>query len=206
LITTNDPNLARRSFLFVNKAWGYGDPAPDHYFLALNYRMTELHGAVAVAQLDKLKDCVNQRATMAHLLSGALQGVPGLATPHVAKGDIHTFWKYCLRVDASVIPGGSVKLAVALKARGIFSAPRYIQKPAFACQIFRDQRTFGNSRFPFTLARSEAVNYDRAKFAGTYAGLEQILVLPWNEKYEATHVDYISTCIRETVEQMLAAG
>ena len=41
-------------FLFINKAWGYGDPQPDHYFLALNYRMTELQGAVAVAQLDKL--------------------------------------------------------------------------------------------------------------------------------------------------------
>ena len=52
--STNNADLARRMFLFINKAWGYGDPKPDHYFLALNYRMTELQGAVAVAQLDKL--------------------------------------------------------------------------------------------------------------------------------------------------------
>ena len=31
---TNDANLARRIRLFVNKAWGYGDATPDHYFLA----------------------------------------------------------------------------------------------------------------------------------------------------------------------------
>ena len=51
---TNDPAIARRIYLFINKAWGYGDPNPDHYFIALNYRMTELQGAVAVAQLPKL--------------------------------------------------------------------------------------------------------------------------------------------------------
>jgi len=197
IVVTNDDKLARRSFLFINKAWGYGDAAPDHYFLALNYRMTELQGAVAVAQMEKLGDAVNQRVTMAHLLSGALEGVPGIATPHVADGDVHTFWKYCLRVNDKIIPGGSVKLAAALKVRGIFSAPRYIQKPAFACEIFRDQRTFGKSRFPFTLARAEAINYDRSRFPGTYAGLEQILVLPWNEKYQVSHVEYIANCLRE---------
>ena len=51
LVVSSDPELARRMFLFINKAWGYGDAKPDHYFLALNYRMSELQGAVAVAQL-----------------------------------------------------------------------------------------------------------------------------------------------------------
>ena len=55
LVVTNDDHLARRVRLFINKAWGYGDANPDHYFLALNYRMTELQGAVALAQLGKLE-------------------------------------------------------------------------------------------------------------------------------------------------------
>ena len=65
LVLTNNPDYARRMFLFINKAWGYGDVSPDHYFLALNYRMTELHGAVAVAQLDKLEDVVDRRIALA---------------------------------------------------------------------------------------------------------------------------------------------
>ncbi|MBV8172581.1 MAG: DegT/DnrJ/EryC1/StrS family aminotransferase, partial [Candidatus Eremiobacteraeota bacterium] len=56
IVATNDPLLARRMYLFINKAWGYGDPDPDHYFLALNYRMSELPGAVALALLDKLEE------------------------------------------------------------------------------------------------------------------------------------------------------
>jgi perosamine synthetase len=64
LVTTNDEALARRLFLFINKAWGYGDAQPDHYFLALNYRMSELQGAVAVAQLPKLATVVQGRIAM----------------------------------------------------------------------------------------------------------------------------------------------
>ena len=202
LVVTNDPALARRMFLFINKAWGYGDPQPDHYFLALNYRMTELQGAVAVAQLDKLDWVVEQRIALADRLTAALDGIPGVKPPLVAEDDIHTYWKYCLRVDPEVIPGGTVKLAAALKQRGIFSAPRYIQKPAFACQVFRDQQTFGKSRFPFTLARPEAVDYDRSRFPGTYAGLEAVLVLPWNERYTEEHVDYIAGAVRECAAEL----
>ncbi|NJO67841.1 MAG: DegT/DnrJ/EryC1/StrS family aminotransferase, partial [Rhodospirillales bacterium] len=61
LTVTNDPDYARRVRLYVNKAWGYGDPKPDHYFLALNYRLTELQGAVALAQMEKLQAGVDQR-------------------------------------------------------------------------------------------------------------------------------------------------
>ena len=74
---TNDDEMARRLFLFINKAWGYGDPQPDHYFLALNYRMSELQGAVAVAQLPKLGAAVEQRIRMADKLTQKLQIVEG---------------------------------------------------------------------------------------------------------------------------------
>jgi perosamine synthetase len=67
IVTTNDPALARRIYLFINKAWGYGDAKPDHYFIAPNYRMSELLGAVAVAQLDKLDAVVESRVRTAAL-------------------------------------------------------------------------------------------------------------------------------------------
>ena len=202
LVITNNADYARRMFLFINKAWGYGDAKPDHYFLALNYRMTELQGAVAVAQLDKLEEVVDRRIALAEELTAALADVPGIITPQIEALDVHTYWKYCPRVDSKVIPGGTVALGAALKQRGIFSAPRYIQKPAFECEVIRNQRTFGNSRWPFTLARPEAVNYQAEQFAGTYSGLDQILVLPWNECYTSEHVRYIADSIISCVSDL----
>ncbi|HVF55345.1 MAG TPA: DegT/DnrJ/EryC1/StrS family aminotransferase [Pyrinomonadaceae bacterium] len=202
IVTTNDAALARRMFLFVNKAWGYGDAQPDHYFLALNYRMTELQGAVALAQLDKLEGVVERRIASAARLTRRLENLLGIETPRVNPKNIHTYWKYCLRVDPRTVFDGAAGMARLLKEKGIASAPRYIQKPAFMCEVFQKQRTFGRSRFPFTLARPEAVDYDPARFAGTYEALERILVLPWNERYTEEHVDYIADAICEAAEQL----
>jgi dTDP-4-amino-4,6-dideoxygalactose transaminase len=157
---------------------------------------------VAVAQLEKLGDSVRNRSEAAEQLTRMIQDIPGITTPYVAPGNVHTFWKYCLRVDGGVITGGAPALAAKLREKQIASAPRYIQKPAFMCKIFREQRTFGNSRFPFTLARPEAVDYSPSRFPGAFEALEGILVLPWNERYEAVHIDYLADSIRDAVTQL----
>lgn len=202
LVCTNDPKLARRMFLFINKAWGYGDAQPDHYFLALNYRMSELQGAVALAQLRKLDDVVQTRITAARELTNRLEGLPGIDTPWVHSANVHTYWKYCLRVDGNVVTGGAVGLGKLLKDRQITCAPRYIQKPAFMCEVFRDRRTFGNSQYPFTLARPEAIDYRPERFPNTFAALESALVLPWNENYVEKHIDYMATSIADAIREL----
>ena len=203
LVTTNDDALARHMFLYINKAWGYGDPRPDHYFLALNYRMSELQGAVAAAQLPKLEGIVRNRTRTAAMLTERLRGLAGIETPHVYPGAVHTFWKYCLRVDGKRIPGGAVAMGKILGQKGIASAPRYIQKPAFMCEVFQKQRTFGNSRFPFTLARPEVLDYSASRYPGTFSALDGALVLPWNERYIEEHVDYIAEAVSQTVDQIV---
>jgi len=202
IVTTNDAELARKMFLFINKAWGYGDPQPDHYFLALNYRLSELQGAVAWAQLSKLESIVQERIRLAKELTEELQGLPGIETPLVNSGNTHTYWKYCLRIDERRISGGAVAMAKLLKEKNIASAPRYIQKPAFMCEVFQKQRTFGNSNYPFNLASPEALDYSRERFPGTFAALEHVLVLPWNERYTTDHVDYIARMITQAAEQL----
>ena len=202
IVVSDNDELARRCFLFINKAWGYGDAKADHYFLALNYRMNELTGAVAVAQMDKLEDFIGRRTRIADALTAELSDLPGLQTPAVDAGAKHTYWKYCLRVDDAQFEGGMDGFAKGLRERDIVCAPRYIVKPAFECQVIRDQRTFGNSRWPFTLARPEAVDYSRDKFPGTYDALAHVLVLPLNERYTMAHVEYVVAAIRDAHQQL----
>jgi perosamine synthetase len=156
IVVTNDDEIARRMYLFINKAWGYGDPNADHYFSALNYRMTELQAALAVEQLKKLDACVKQRQAMAKILDEKLEGIDGIEVYKSAPNATHVYWKYCLRVDDSKIQDGAVGLAKALKVYDVASAPRYVVKPAYKCMVFRDQNTLGDSHFPFNLARSKA--------------------------------------------------
>jgi dTDP-4-amino-4,6-dideoxygalactose transaminase len=206
LVVTDDPALARRSRLYVNKAWGYGDPQPDHEFLALNYRMSELQGAVAGAQLAKLDTLVDRRVAAAEKLTGAVRGIDGLAPPLPTPGATHTYWRYVLRVDAEIIPGGPDALAQTLRGYDVQSAPRYIRKPAFQCRIFTEQKTFGESRWPFTLARPEAVDYSPELFPGTFAALAAMLVLPFNERYDEGTVATLASSLEAAVAESSAGA
>lgn len=202
IVVTNDPQYGRAVRLFHDKAWGYGDPKPDHYFLALNYRMTELQGAVAVAQLDKLVWSVEQRRKMADRLAAKLDGLAKVQLPDVTPGASHVYWKYYLRLTEDNV-GDVAK--VLRDEYGIASAPRYIVKPAFMCEVLRDKRTFGTSHWPYEgecRAGEPPVDYDPASFPGTVDGLAHVLVLPWNERYTEEHVDYMATAIIDSIQRV----
>ncbi len=196
MVVTNDEKLARHMFLYINKAWGYGDADPDHYFMALNYRMSELQAAVALGQLEKLSECVANRQNTAAMLTELLLGLDGIETPAAAADSTHVYWKYCLTIDDSKIEGGSPALAALLKEKNIFSAPRYIVKPAFMCRVFQEKNTLGGSQFPFNLAREGAADYKMESYPLTAKALHDVLVLPWNEKYTEEHVRYIADNVR----------
>ncbi len=79
---------------------------------------------------------------------------------------------------------------------------RYIQKPAFACQIFRDQCTFGNSDGHLRSQDRKPSTTTASLFEGTWNALEHVLVLPWNEKYTDEHIQYLATNIRNAVASL----
>jgi perosamine synthetase len=195
IVLTDDAVLARRVELFVNKAWGYGDERPDHYFLALNARMSELAGAVALAQLRKLSGHVEVRRARAAELTQALNDITGIQPLASLPGSNPSYWKYGLHIDPGIYPNGPAAFAAALAQDGIASAPRYIQKPAFMCEVFANRRTFGRSEFPFSVARPEAIDYNSARYPGTMNGLATVLVLPLNERYTSEHIGKLSGAI-----------
>jgi perosamine synthetase len=205
MVVSSDPALSRLMQLFIDKAWGYGDPNPDHYFLALNYRMTELAGAVALAQLDKLPRMIARRVEMADLLTSMIGGLLGVHAPTLRAPAKHTYWKYPLRIDPEIIEGGADAFGQRLRDAGVFCIPRYIQKPAFECEVLRDRRTFGKSHFPYEGEHRKdepPVVYDIKDTPGTAEGLATVVVLPWNEKYSPEHVEYVAERIRAASREL----
>jgi dTDP-4-amino-4,6-dideoxygalactose transaminase len=129
----------------------------------------------------------------------------GVHAPTVRPGAKHTYWKYPLRIDPEVVEGGADAFGRELKAAGVFCVPRYIQKPAFECEVLRDKRTFGKSRFPYEGEHRKddpPVVYDIRQTPGTAEGLATVVVLPWNEKYNREHVTYIAETIRAAAGEL----
>jgi perosamine synthetase len=206
LVVTDDDAAARRARVFVNKGWPYGESDPDHEFLALNARTNELASAVANAQLDGLVPSVTHRQETVTRFARMIDGIPGVTLPVLETGDTATWWKVPLLVDPAVVAGGPRALASRLADRGVASAPRYVQKPAFDCRIFREQRTFGASRWPFSIARPEVLDYAPARFPGTYAYLDHVLVLPWNERYTVQDAEAVAGALTDALSELGVAA
>lgn len=205
LISTESPDLARHMRLFVNKSWDYDSPT-DHDFLALNYRMTELQAAVAQPQLATIDENIARRRRNAKTLLRSIEDVPGVVPAPMVSGADPSYWRIGLLIDPAIVPGGTDALAARLGSVDVPAASRYIKKPAFQTRLFTEQRTFGDSRWPFTLATSEALDYSPGLFPGTFEFLSRVLVIPWNERLTEEHVERISSAIVTGVGELLGAA
>lgn len=197
LTVTQDSKLADHMRLFADKGWPRAGGDRSHLFLAANYRMTELAGAVARAQLPKLADVARARRRSARRLSSVIRDLEGLfAAP---SGDACSYWQFPIIFDQSVAGADAHEYSKALRAEGIPAQPGYLARPLYLNPLFTNRRTYGGSAFPFTAppARVEHT-YGRGLCPNAESLInERLLVLPWNEEYTDEDVDDIAQALRK---------
>ena len=202
IVLTNDDTLAVRLRLATDK--GY-DRRPDALvrqpaFLCNNYRLTELQGAVAVAQLRKLDSIVERRRRFANRLSERLADTPGIRLPQATPGAEPSWWFYFLRVDPVVLGVGAVPVAKALGKEGIRASANYIGVPIYRYPIFTD-----HSAFPHGGHAYERVDYAADPCPEAEAILDTGIQLPVNEGFTDTDADEVAAGI-DRLCRWLAAG
>ena len=189
LVVTNDAALARRMRLFVNKAWAYGEANPDHEFLALNYRITELQSAVLFAASSTSSTSQRRRRGSATPQRLTRATRPGSRHRHAGRGARRRALLLALlparRPGASGARAVPAPLAEALSLRRHRRRARATsrsRRSGARCSPSRTRsaRAAGRSRWP----GPRRVDYSPERFPGTFAALEQVLVLPWNERYD----------------------
>jgi perosamine synthetase len=142
ILLTDDDTVAQAARRFRQ----HGMTGPYEYAeLGYNYRMTDIHAAVAVHQVARLGTITAARSANAQLLSQGLAGVPGLVLPRVMPGRRHAWHQYVVRVTPEF---GMTReeLITALGALGVHSAVYYpkllVEYPHVA------SRTVGTTQFP----------------------------------------------------------
>lgn len=70
---------------------------PEYDMVGYNYRMTDLQGALGVAQMGKLRHILERRIALARRYDQALEDLEWLETPHTPEGYVHGYQSYvCL--------------------------------------------------------------------------------------------------------------
>ena len=99
MVFTNDDELVRRSQIIRNQG---EDPQKKYYHTLLghNYRMTDLHAAIGLAQFRRLADILRKRADLAEYYSKNLQDCADvIKLPYVAPYNKHAWFLYTILVD-----------------------------------------------------------------------------------------------------------
>lgn len=171
MITTADGELAERLRLLRE----HGMKVRYHHdTLGYNFRMTDIHASIGLAQLTKLPGYNERRRAIAARYDADLLGV---ITPYVAPGHVHVYHQYTIRVaqrDA---------FAERLRERGVGSGiyypiPVHHQKPFVALG-------YGDQRFPIT---------DRLT--------EQVLSIPVHPSLTDAEVDTVVEAVNATADEL----
>lgn len=144
IVITRDKELAERLRLATDKAYNRQPDALEKRptFLANNYRMTELQGAVALAQLRKLESIVARRRDWCTKLTAGLQNIVGLHLPKILPECEPSWWFYMMRVEAERLGADTDTFAKALQAEGLPVGAHYIGKCLYEYPLFQNHTVF----------------------------------------------------------------
>ncbi|MBM7771175.1 dTDP-4-amino-4,6-dideoxygalactose transaminase [Actinokineospora baliensis] len=177
VITTSDAALADKLRVMRNQ----GMRARYQYEMAgHNYRLTDLHAAVGIPQLEKLADINAKRSANATALSAGLADIPGLRVPSVLPGRTHVWHQYTVLVteDAKV---DRDEFAAKLTEKGIGNGT-YYPKVVFDYDCYRDNPNVITSDVPVATRVAQ-----------------QALSLPVHPKLTAEQIDTIVATVREVL-------
>jgi dTDP-4-amino-4,6-dideoxygalactose transaminase len=177
MVTTADDALADRARLLRE----HGMRVRYHHdVLGYNFRMTDIHASIGLAQLAKLPGYNRRRLEIAQRYDAELRGV---LTPAVRPGVTHVFHQYTIRVARRD------DFADRLRERGVGSAvyypiPVHRQKPFV-------ELGYGEQRFPVTERLTE-----------------QVLSIPVHPSLTDAEVETVIAAVNETAAQLgpLEAG
>ena len=201
---TNDSKIGERMPLFADKGWPRGaNVRRDHYFLGMNYRMTELQGAVARAQLKKLTGVVQSRRKGAEMLSELIKDVPHVKPPTVTDGAKHSYWMYPLQIDVESLALTIDEFGARLEEHGVPAIPGYTGKPVYMFDVLRLKKMYADTGCPFKCQfYGKDVEYKEGLCPQAEEALKKMLVLPWNENYSEQDINFIAGAIKNVVAEL----
>jgi dTDP-4-amino-4,6-dideoxygalactose transaminase len=166
-VLTSHELLWQRAVLFSDAALPrpngpYAGRPYANYFLAPNYRINDLIGAVLLTQLNKVDGYIARKVDAAEQIIAQVAGEE-IIPQRVRPGDRHTYWVLGFTLAPGQFTCDAWEFAEALNREGIPAGGPYIgsgkEGPLYRNPFLAEPACYGRSRFPFDYKRSEILDY-----------------------------------------------
>jgi perosamine synthetase len=139
-ILTNDKALSIKARYLTTQA--KDDPVRYiHNEIGFNFRLTNIHAAMGVAQLENLQKFLQRKETFYNYYVDLLKNIDGLSMSRVPSYSKNNHWMSILQIDNSFYKEKPEELMIRLGDRNIQTRPvwrlNHLQKPYKNCQTYK---------------------------------------------------------------------
>lgn len=170
-VVTDNESLWERAVIFSDvalpRANGPWEDRPyQHYFLAPNYRMSDLTAAVLLSQLGKLEDYVENKVRAAKNINAGIADVEGIVPQPVRPDDRSTYWVWGATLSDGAFTCSTQEFVDALVAEGLsdFLGPRGVNGRAALMPnnpFLSEPHLYGRSHTPLDIGRERPYDYKK---------------------------------------------
>lgn len=122
IIVTNDENLYKSALYFKNLCFSLDSPRNYiHEDIGFNYRLSNIHAAIGVAQLEKVNEYNKMRIKNAQLYKKYLEGVDGIIFQQILENVTSVHWMNAMVIDKKKYGRSRDDLMIHLKENNIDS-------------------------------------------------------------------------------------
>lgn len=163
-------------------------------YIAPNYRMTELQGAVGIAQLKKLPQICETRRRHGDFLTEQIKDLPGISAHKITEGGESSYWFYMFRIDEDQLTCTRNEFSKALAAEGIPNSAGYIPDVVYMQSLFQKRQAYVGSNYPFSLSD---VSYERGLCPTAEKILQTAIRVQINEFFTEQDMEEMAAGIRK---------
>jgi perosamine synthetase len=178
IVVTSNKNFYDKCRYFKNLCFPLDKPRVFlHDDIGFNYRMTNVHAAIALAQLEKVDIYINLRREHAKLYNERLNDIAGITLPCEKEWALNSYWMYSILIEDEFGLSRD-ELMQKLKEEGIGTRP-----------------------FFFGMHRQKSLNDFGCNCSGSYPVADEIsekgLYLPSASGLKVEQIDYICDTVRK---------
>jgi perosamine synthetase len=182
MIVTDSEKFARLCRSMRNQGRGENGAWLRHERLGYNYRLSDIHCAVGLAQVERLAELLEKRGRVASLYHAALQGTPDLRTLEAPPQTTRSWFVYIVQLDAAVDRGARDRILHRLRTAGIGSQAYF---PAI-------------HRQPFL---SKSIHLPLGRLRETEVAADRCLALPFFSNLKPAQVEEVADELRKAVAE-----
>ena len=180
LITTDNDELAEKIAIFRNHGGVKGDLYYQYEEAGFNYRLSDIQGAMGIAQLEKLDWILENKRRLASLLRDKLQNIDGITAPIEPDWGGHVYQSFVILLDEGIDRDAVIHV---MREKGVETT----------------LGTYAVHAQPFYMKN---YGYQPGDLHRSYTAFRQSLTLPLYPQMEEDMLDTITDTLEQTIKEL----